>query len=232
MQRMVALSMGNIKTGHPLYKWITADAATSTPSVINMAANRLVRMIPHRLPELPAAWTIGPTIAGENSVSLVSDMIVVHSVSRAESSTEPDWDTAKTYPLGYVTPEEFDLLEKDDEEGYPSIWTKRGNELHYWPTPSADYIDYLRVHGVMEETALVNSSDEFYINAYWHPIICRLATSMLEEMRGNYDRSKALLESVMQEISDARDLAGEEAISKPVNIRVVGTPTRQSVYGK
>jgi hypothetical protein len=164
---------------------------------------------------------------------MVADMIAVYDVMRAESATEPDWDTAKTYPLAYVTPEEFDLLEKDtDTEGYPRIWTRRGNQLFVHPTPSADYIDYLRIHGLMEETYLVNVSDEFYIADYWHPIICRLAVAMLEEIRGNHDRHKALMESVLQEIRDAKDMRGEENITRSVPTSVEGAPTRMSVYGK
>src|SRR5687768_15122694 len=116
MQRMVALSCGNLKTGHPLYFWITGDSGTSTPSLINMAANRLVRMIPERIPELPAAWTIGPTVAAETEHALLADMIAVYEVACAHSATEPDWDTAKTYPMSYVTPEEYDILSREDTE--------------------------------------------------------------------------------------------------------------------
>lgn len=232
MQRMVALAAGNLKPTHPLYIWVTGDSGTDTPSLINQAANRFLRMYVHRLSEMPAAWTIGPTVVDETEHSLVADMLVVFRVVCAHSATEPDWDTARTYPVQYVEPEEYDLLEKGSSNvGYPRIWTKRGKQLFIHPTPSADYIDYLRVYGLMEETELEADGDTFYMNPDWHPLVCRLAASMLEQIRGNHMKAKELLASVRQEMGDAIDVVGEENIGKPFVMMIENYPTRAKVYG-
>lgn len=232
MQRMVIASTGNMKSGHPLYKWITGDSGTDTPSVINLAANRLIRMIPERLPEIPAAWTIGVTVNGNNWVDLPSDLIALTSLVRAETATAPNWAAIKGEPVPLVTPEEFDLLSKEDEVGYPRIATRRGKKLYFWPTATTAYLAYFRAYGLMDEVELVNAADEFYVDDYWHHIICRIATAMIEEMRGNFKRHEHLMASVRQEIGDARDMSAEENLAAGPPVRVVGAPTRASVYGK
>lgn len=232
MQRMVIASTGNMKSGHPLYKWITGDAATDTPSVINHAAQELVRMIPERLPEIPAAWTIGVTVDGNNWVDLPSDAIAITSVVRAETASAPNWAAIKGEPVPLVTPEEFDILSKENETGYPRLAMKRGKKLYFWPTATTAYLAYFRVYGLMTEVALAADDDEFYIDPYWHPIICRIATARIEEMRGNFKRYEQLMASVGNELRGARDMSAEENLAAAPPVRVVGTPTRASVYGK
>lgn len=220
---------GNLKSVHPLYKWITGSGGVI--SVINIAANRLIRMFPERLPELPAAWTIGPTVANETEITMLADMIVVYNVVCAHKATTPDWDTDETFPMGKVTFEEFDLLDKS-ATGYPNKWARRGKQLFIHPVPTAAYIDHIRVYGLMEETFLVNASDVFYINAAWHPVICKIGASMIAEMRDRPERAKELIASARFEVENSRDLVAEENLGNLETVTVTGTPTRSTVYGR
>lgn len=230
MQRFVALGCGNMKSGHPLYTWITGSGVT-TPSVINMAANRLIRMFPEKITEIPAAWTIGPTVANQNYLNLVSDTIAVYNVVCAHSSTTPNWNTGESFPLTKVSVEELDLLEKSTT-GYPTVWAKRGYQIFLHPTPTTTYLDHIRVYGLMEEVALDSDNDEFYINDAWHPVICKIAASIIEELRGNFKKAAALLDAAKSEVYDSRDLVAEENIANNGALTVDGAPSRWGVYGR
>ncbi len=233
MIRYTAMLCGNLKSSHPLYKYISGDTSSATRSVINDAGNRFVRMIPERLPEMQASWTIGPTVAVTNSIALPADLLIVQEVKVAHQATLPDWNIVRSFPVTFLEPDQFDILAKDTTvTGYPVLCTKIGKVIKNWPTPSASFIAYEHWFGVMEETALANPSDTFYMNADWHPAVCKLAASLIEEMRRNYDGAKALQAMVKDELSTSKDIVGQENLKSADALTVVGAPTRASVHGR
>lgn len=233
MIRYTAMLCGNLKSGHPLYKYVSGDTSSATISVVNDAAKRFVRMIPERLPEMEASWTAGPTVAGTNSLSLPGDILIVYEVKEAHQATLPDWNTTRTYPVSFVEPDVFDILAKDTTvTGYPVLCTKIGKVIKVWPTPSALTVSYMHWFGIMQETTLVNPGDSFFMNPDWHPTVCKLAASLVEEMRGNFDRAKALLGAVKDELSTSKDIVGQENLKSSDTISVAGAPTRATVHGR
>lgn len=232
MQSEVALVLGNMQTSDPFYRFIYPAVGAETNSWINKSANKLVRMIVAKIPEIyKASWTIGPTVAGVNYVAKPADAISVQVIDTAHQSTLPNWSTTRTYPVMRIEPEQFDLLDKSaTTNGYPSLYTEKGKQIFLWPTPTAAYVDYLHVYGVMQETVLVNATDSLFIEEFWHDYVVQLAIAMGARQLGWPDAAERYT-AVLKDIGSAIDPMGLRNTGNAETMSVDGAPTRTSVYG-
>lgn len=224
-----ALILKNMKSAHPWYSQITGYLNRGANEVILMAVGGNAYNM-DLFPELKNSWTVGPTVAGENVITNPADCIAVQTVHRAESSTSPDWAITKELPLGYIAPEPFGILYKaDSSAGYAKIFSRKGKSVLIWPTPTSDYIDYLRFYGLKSESEMTSGSDSLYMDEKWHDAVVLLAAQRIASRIGWREFAADLmgqLEQRMKQATNVTSLRGDEGGSE-----VEGMPTRASVYG-
>ena len=230
MQTYVAKLLGNMQTSDPMYTYIVPGAGAESTSVIYIAVNRMIRTRPDLFPEHSSISQIGPTVAGTNSLSVATDFLILSEVMSAHQATSPNWAAIRGYPVTYINPYDFDVLDKATPVGYPILYTKRAKSVYLWPTPSASYIDYLRLYGTTKQTAISDTSASFYIQPEWHDCVCNLASAIMATKMGWFETAKQLYAAVAQELGSSRSIRGEEELSQTSLVSVHGTPTRESVY--
>jgi len=234
MQTEVLLILRNMKSNHPWYNYVQG---TGTTSYINRCANEWVRMViggnHHDLtlfPELNDSWTVGPTQAGSNVIPYPADCLAVREVHRAEQSTLPNWNITKEFPLGYITPENFGILQKDaNTVGYAKLFTRKGKSIIIHPTPSAGYTDYLRYYGWKQESALSAATDTFFMDEQWHDVVVTLAAHRIAARIGWTELAGSLLTQVEQRLEQTVNVTALQDFNG--RAEVDGTPDRSTVYG-
>lgn len=216
-QAEVLLTLGNLSTSHPLI------ARGMHTRAINAAADDLIRWYPDRFPEHnDNSWTIGPTVAGENKVTLLdstlgySTILVIDKVHRPEdsaASTDPDgWEDTQEVPVSHSDVSTIGLMTKSaSDTGYPSLYDRKGNYLIYHPTTRAGYESYLRVYGLAGEVHLVAAGDTFRMAANFDEALTLLAASKVAMyMPGRMQRSTELEAAARRKMTDGLSVTNRE----------------------
>jgi hypothetical protein len=235
LQAEVAQSIENLQTTDPMYPYILGDA--THPSLLTQAANKLIitaiggnNYVAGLFPELEDISDFGPSTAGSNVIPRPSDAILVYEMTSARSGTSPDWNISREWPVTYVQPLHFGYLTKDTTvTGYARLWTRIGDNVKLWPTPSSAYLDYFRRYYLKQEPTLTAGAS-LLMNARWNDLVVKMTAAMVLEKMKRYDDSKVLMESAVNEIKMSVNLTAAEA--HPRAIPVANAPTRSMVYGR
>lgn len=231
----VALACRNMPSSDPFYSSITAAVTQARNKIIRWAIGPKVNI--DLFPELQNSWTVGPLTSGSNIAPKPSDAIVIYELLSAQQDSVanppgPDWSVSRGFPMFYKDKLVFDLLPKTSATtGWPKIWTRKGNSILVWPTPSTSYLDTLHMFGIASDS-LTQTGNTFYSDEYWDDATIRLAASILHERRGWYQSAQSLREGVLRDLGMEADLQGLEDIARDEPITVEGMPSRASIYAR
>jgi hypothetical protein len=225
MQAAVRASLGDLPTDDPI------ASTTLIVQAINNAPNRLIRAMPDLFPEhLNRSWTIGPTIVGDNRIALGENVLIIESVARNASSTDPDdWADTQEIPVNPVSALTIGRIAKPSTTvGYPTLWDRKGTDLLYNPTTRTGYTCYFRVYGISGETAISGGGETFRIHRDWDTSVVFLAASEIAEYMGWAERAQELVTAVERRtgipIAVSRPVGGRERAAKPLRVKIAGTP--------
>jgi hypothetical protein len=229
----VALTCKNLSTADPYYTLITSYLTRARNKIIRQAIGPRINV--DLFPELHNSWTIGPTYPNStgivgNVISKPSDCIAVTGVQRAQSATLPDWSVTRETKLVYQEPAMFGILSKNAVPGYATIYTRKGKSIVIYPTPTAPYIDYLRVYGIKSESPLVNPGDVFFSDEQWDDATVLKCAAMIQSSRGWDSSAAALEERVDKELAQTANVSGLEEISHNTTLHASGGATRNGTY--
>jgi len=231
----VVLTCRNLSTADPYYSQITNYLVRARNKIIRQAIGPRINV--DLFPELHNSWTIGPTYPGSagivgNVIAKPSDCIAVTAVQRAQSATLPDWSVTREIKLTYQEPAMFGVLSKGSvvTPGYANIYTRKGKSIIIFPTPSAAYVDYLRVYGIKSEWPLVNPTDTFFSDEQWDDATVLKCAAMIQKRRG-WDAAAASLEdAVEKELAQTANISGLEEISYSETLSASEGATRNGAY--
>lgn len=231
----VTLACRNLSTADPYYAQITNYLVRARNKIIRQAIGP--RLNVDLFPELHNSWTIGPTYPNSsgivgNVISKPADCIAVTGVQRAQSATVPDWSVTREIKLTYQEPTMFGVLSKGSvvTPGYANIYTRKGKSIVIFPTPSASYIDYLRVYGIKSESPLVNPGDVFFADEQWDDATVLKCAAMIQSRRGWDSAADALESAVEKELAQTANVSGLEEINYAETITASEGATRYGAY--
>jgi hypothetical protein len=231
----VVLACRNLSTADPYYPLITKYLTRARNKIIRQAIGP--RLNVDLFPELHNSWTIGPTYPNStgivgNVISKPADCIAVTEVQSAQSATLPDWSVTREIKLTYQEPAMFGILTKGSvvTPNYANIYTRKGKSIVIFPTPSASYVDYLRVYGIKSESPLVNPGDTFFADEQWDDATVLKCAAMIQKRRGWDAAAASLLEDVEAELAQTANVSGLEEIAHESTLHASGGATRYGAY--
>lgn len=223
-EERVKLACGNVPAAHPII------AAGMHTTAINNAPNWLIRANRDLFPEHnDNSWTIGPTAAGDDSVAIPANLLILEKVTHSEDAVPvggSDWTLIQERPVAIISNvATIGLIAKPTTAtGYPTMVARKGNVLVFNVTTSAGYETYFRLRGLAGEMRLSASGETFRMHEDFDSIIVQLAAAEVFEMIGQYDRADALRAAVGQKLSAMRSVVASERAARPVRVRVAGAP--------
>lgn len=220
----LALNIGNMQSSDPSYAYLGAFVNTATNQVILRATSKYKSLA--LFPELETYWT-DVTALGVNNLDVPSDCLIVHEFRSFDDPDNPNLNTDRTFPVDWRDFSTFQTLDKASTvEGYPRTWTKRGNKIFIHPTPSANYLSYVMLVGVMKEPAMTAATDAPRCADIWHEAILDYASYLAAKARGWDSRMAIFLAACDQNISNVIDILGiNKARYEDVVIQIAGDPT-------
>lgn len=229
----VVLACRNLSTVDPYYSQITNYLTRARNKIIRQAIGPRINV--DLFPELHNSWTIGPTYPNStgivgNVISKPADCIAVTAVQRAQSATLPDWSVTRETKLTYQEPAMFGILSKNAATGYATIYTRKGKSIVVFPSPSASFVDYLRVYGIKSESPLVNAGDMFFSDEQWDDATVLKCAAMIQDKRGWSAAAATLEERVDKELAQTANVSGLEEISHESALSCSGGATRDGAY--
>lgn len=240
-QSEVQLACRNMPTSDPYY----GAGGVIITRFINRARNEIIRMaIGPKLninlfPEMQTSWTVGPSYPGTvgrpaNEMPRPSNAIAVVEVYRAQQATTPDWSAVKEWPLVYVDPTTFSILQKDSSTAnWARMFTRKAKAVLVYPTPTAAFTDYFRFWGIRREDPLVNSGDTFFSDDNWDDVTVKFAAAKIQKLRGWADRAASLMADVKEELLGlSADITALENMGRNDAVTITGAPNRSTVYGR
>lgn len=229
----VVLACRNLSTADPYYTQITNYLTRARNKIIRQAIGPRINV--DLFPELDNSWTIGPTYPNSagivgNVIAKPSDCIAVTGLQRAQSATLPDWSATRETKVVYQEPTMFGVLSKNAATGYATIYTRKGKSVVIYPTPTASFIDYLRLYGIKSESPLVNPGDTFFSDEQWDDATVLKCAAMIQKRRG-WDAAAASLEdAVDKELAQTANVSGLEEISHGGALHASEGATRNGAY--
>lgn len=222
-QTRVLLALGNLSTAHPVI------SATMHTSAINDAANDLIRWYPDRFPEhSDNSWTLGPTVVGENKISLFDTGLTYSTILVIDKVRRPKDEDATTDPAGWEDTQEMVVSHTDvstiglqakesSDSGYPRLYDRKGNYLMYHPTTRTGYTTYLRIYGLAGEVRLVGASETFRIGPDFDEAVILLAAAKVAMfMPGRAARSMELEAAARRKMTDGLSVINRESDDRAI----------------
>lgn len=210
----VLLALGNLSTAHPsVIKNVHGKA-------VNDAPNDLIRLFPDKFPEFnDNSWTLGPTVAGENKVTMLTSsapILVLDSLRRPrdeDAATDPaGWEDTNEVIVSHSDVRTIGLLAKGATEvGFPRLYDRKGNFIMYHPTTRAGYESYLRAYGLAGEQRLVSPSSTFRMSADFDEAIVLFAAAKLAVSIQRYARSRELKAEMMEKMTGGFSVTDRES---------------------
>jgi len=186
----VRRALDNLDELHPMI------VAGDDTECINKAAGDIVRLFPNRFTEHnDRSWTSGPTIAGDDLISLPSNLLVLQKVrhSNGETVTLGDWSGIEEVIVSQSSVDVIGLLNKDtDVADYPTLYDRKGTNLLYYPTTRAGYETTFRFYGISREAPISAPGDTFRLDRDFDEVIVLLAASKLARLIGYTERAAQL----------------------------------------
>ncbi len=228
----VTIACRNLSTADPYYQLITKYLTRARNKIIRQAIGPRINV--DLFPELHNTWSIGPTYPAStgivgNVIAKPSDCIAVTGLQRSQSATLPDWSVTREIKITYQEPQMFGVLSKGDATGYPTIYTRKGKSVVIYPTPSALFIDYLRLYGIKSEVPLVNGGDTFFSDEQWDDATVLRCAAMIQKRRGWDSAAASLMEEYGKEF-DTANVSGLEEISHQSVLTSSEGATRGNTY--
>lgn len=225
----VILTLGNLHSSHPMYD--------SVGTWVNRATNRVVTMAisankqkPNLFPELTTSWT-SITVAGTNYLSEPSDKFAITSLYSFDDDAVPNTSTDRSLPMSFMPMEHFEVITRDDTvEGYPRIWSRKGRKVYIWPTPSADYITYLHMYGIMREPEMSAPDDEPVMSELWHDAIVNVAAAIGAGKLGWSEDAANFMAAATTDIGMAANITALEEMDRNTPVRLAQQITRGDLY--
>lgn len=176
LKTRVALNLSNMEVTHPHYTEIQDAVNDAKRDLVKMVAKMSIDNL-NLFPEL-LARVRAITVADDSTLNLpVSNMLIPLRMHSWQQATAPDDDRDRTWPMRYVDPEVWEYLQKDTTiVGWPRLWTRIGNDAKLWPTPTADYVTYVRMYYIIKEDDFTTEAQEPTLDSQWHRALTDLAT--------------------------------------------------------
>lgn len=230
--------LGSLQTSHPMI--VAGDdqswANRGVTDIVMMGLEGLNKGL-DQFPELRCSWLSDLTVNAINHQSLPADKLIITAVHSFDSSDLPNANYDKTNPVSYMRPEKFDLITKDSSRvGWPRIWTMRGREFFYYPTPSAsptDYTSYLRLWGVQKDPYPDMSADDDtpIIATQWHPACVLRGAAIGARALGWFDKASEWDAEAKRMLGLSLNIGATEDAAQDYSLGVEGLVDRGDLYG-
>lgn len=226
LKNRVALIVDNIKAGDPHYDAmlgdVVNDALREVPKRVIHAYSQSLNMFP----ELRTFWTV-KTTASDVTVTIPATALTITAIFYIDDDgvSWPGDSVGKLTEVIYKDPESFELLDKDNPTGYPKVWSIINNEIVIWPVPSADYICWLKIHGLLQQADLSGDTDTPVLSVQWHYASCLYAAYLLCLAKGYFDRAKMYISAFDEIIGRAVDPTGILLAHQRYGLKIMGSPS-------
>lgn len=229
MKTEVQRMLGNLPSSHPFYgdlgNWV--NRATNRVVMMAISSNR---QKPNLFPELTTSWT-DITTSGTNYLDEPTDKLAIVRLYSFDDDAVPNTSTTRSLPMSFVPMEHFEIMKRDTGVvGYPRIWSRKGKRIYIWPTPSADYLTYIHVYGVMREPEMSADADEPRMSEVWHDAVVNVAASIGAGKLGWAEDSAKYMASAQADIGMAVNITALEESGHTSPVRLANDFGRGDIY--
>lgn len=236
MKAEVRRMLGNMQTSDPFYADVQTWVNRGIQDVVLIGVQGASSGT-DLFPELRCAWKSTLSANGINHQPLPDDKILITSMGSFDKSSAVDTNVDRALPMNYVTPEVFELLVKDGTRvGWPRIWTMRGRDFYYHPTPVSTPIDYrtfMLLHGIERDPYpdLSADGDVPKISSLWHDVCVTRAAAIGARRKNWIDRADSWDAEVGRRLGFSTDIGARQDAAHSLTVHIDGLISREGVYG-
>lgn len=211
--------------------WVNAnDGEDYVNDAQNLVALRTLRGDRRHLnlfTKLRSRWHV-ETVADDATVALPDDCLTIDDIYSYDTGTgepEPDPNFTRRRKVQWIPEDQYELYPKPEEPtGYPSVWTRMGDEIFVGPTPGTDYETWLLVKGLQTFPRLASGESPTLLGDLWIPALEDAAAYLCFKAMGFDNDAQVALAALDTAITNTVDILGMERSKRTTKVRFRGMP--------